>query len=208
MKFNKKKYKRFLRFFININKKTIKKIKEEHMKHEYHFILSKRMKADIIKLSKKMDKSISSTIAHIITILNPMLERYHYIYPENKRDGEYRLVNGKKHIHAYIDEIQYRKTKQVFAHMYIYSMAIIVRRMIEIFIREADKHGLKKFEKIMKKYERIHKAKFGSEQRKWKKYDAYLQMSYDESSKELYKTTFTNNFTLLGFEILNERQNN
>jgi hypothetical protein len=171
------------------------------MKHEFHFVLNARMMKDIFKISKKLDKSISSTVGHIIKTINPILERYHFIYPENKNDGKYRLINGKKHIHVYMDEIDYRRIKQVFAHMYIYSMAIIIRRMIEIFIKETKKNSLNKFAKIMKKYEGIHKIKFGKVQKKWKKYDLFLQMSYDESIKKHYKTLFTNDFTLLGFEF-------
>jgi hypothetical protein len=172
------------------------------MKHEFHFILNPIMKDEINKISKMLDKSISSTVNHILRIINPMLERYHYIYPENKNDGKYRLINGKKHIHVYMDENDYRRIKHVFAHMYIYSMAIIIRKMIQVFITGVKKHGLNKFEKIMKKYTGIHNAKFGKIQKKWKKYDIFIQMSCKKSIKQRYKITFTNNYTLLGFEFL------
>jgi hypothetical protein len=173
------------------------------MKHEFHFVLNKKMKKEIIVLSKKLKKSMSSTIVYIINNLNPILERYHYVYPENKEDGRYRLINGKKHIHIYMDEVDYRRIKQVFANMYIYSMAIIIRRMIRIYIDEINRYGIKRFEKIMLKYGKINDVKFKREGRKkWEKYEIVQQMSYNKVRNKLYKTTFTANYTLLGFEIL------
>jgi hypothetical protein len=175
--------------------------KEQKMKHDFHLMVNSKMKREIIKISKKLNKSISSTIVYIIKTLNSMLKRYHFIYPESKKDGKYKFINAKKHIHIYMNETDYRMIKHIYANMYIYSMAIIIRRMIEIYIAKVKEHGFDKFHKIMKRYDKMNKIKFGRAQKKWKKYDLFIQMSHDKSIKQCYKTIFTNNYALLGFEF-------
>jgi hypothetical protein len=123
------------------------------MNHEFHFITGEKMYSELNNLSGELNKSLSKTISFIFEKVFVLTERHHLMSEENQSmyfkvadDEEERL-----HIHAYMKHSIYRKLKQIHQDLNTYSMAQIIRRVIEVFLKGCKNYGLKRFiEKIEK----------------------------------------------------------
>jgi hypothetical protein len=173
------------------------------MKHEFHMVLNSKIKDEIEDLSIHLNKSISSTVVFIIKAITPFLEKYHFESPENKEDGKYRLIDADEDLYIYLDENDYRMIKHIYSHMYIYSMAIIIRKMITIFLDGIKKQGFENFIGMMNRLALKFRKKFAGlgcwEKRERRK---TAQMRH-ESTIQLYKITFSSDFSIKKFELIN-----
>ena len=170
------------------------------MKHSFHLTVNSEMKKLIIEFSKKLNLSISSGIIYIIHIIYPLIKKYHN-FGEEGLNGQYRFINASSNIHINMDINDYRIIRKIHNDMYIYSMAIIIRWMIEEFFKGIKKYGFIKFLKIMQRFGNIEECRL-KRIKQFKKYEAYKHMSHPYSYNDKYKLIFSEDYTLLGFEFL------
>jgi hypothetical protein len=170
------------------------------MLHDFHLVLKSEMKDKIFILSKKLEYSLSAAVVFILKTMEPMLDYYHLIREENKDEGRYQQFYADEDMHVYMEETDYRKLKLVFAHMYIHSMAIIVRRLIALFIEGVKKYGFKEFIEMMEEYNERQDGAFsyhGSWDKRVKK-----ELSHLKHIPRLYRLTFSDDLTLISIELL------
>jgi len=120
------------------------------MSHELHFVLGRKLYNELIGLSKVYKKSISKTMVLILDTLDAFLEKNNLMAKE--KDSRYLIIdkddNARYDIHCYISESQYRKLRFAYYSLNFYSIAQIVRKLIEYFVRAKLKYG---FEKLVRK---------------------------------------------------------
>jgi hypothetical protein len=121
--------------------------------HEFHFIAGEKIFITIEKISKEMDRSFSATIIIIYLYLIPFFEKNHLMAQEKESNIE--LVGSddeiRRHIHCYLPKDLYRKLKLFHQDMNTYSMAQIIRKMMQYFIIGYNKYGLNGFLERLKK---------------------------------------------------------
>ena len=81
-------------------------------------------------------------------------------------------------------------------------MGLVLRKMLSLFFCGIKRYGYDKFIEILKIFQEECIDKIINSI-KWKKWEVIKHMSHDYHEEEAYKLTFTKDFTLLGFEILN-----
>ena len=170
------------------------------MKHKFHFVLNSKLKKNIISISNKIELNISSTVVYIINLIYPLLEKYYYFIEEDNR-GCYKYINADSNIYVFIDNNDYRKIRKIYNDMFVFSMAILIRWMIEKFLDGINKYGFERFIKILQRYGSIHNIKI-HRIKCWKKYKNDKHMLHKSIFCEKYRMTFGTNYTLLGIELL------
>jgi hypothetical protein len=171
------------------------------MKHDFHLVLKSEMKNKILNFSRIKNISLSATVILILKRTKPILQKYHYLNQESKKNGKYSIINADSDIHVYLEEEDYKMMKHIYANMNVYSMAILLRKIIDLFFKGINKFGIKLF---FKKLDFV-KIKYNERFKKLKKWDKYCnkkQLSHLLSKNLLYKLTFSTDYTLLGFELL------
>ena len=109
------------------------------MNHEFHFKLDEDTFRKLKYVSERMNiKTMSKTIVVILNHLLPDFEK-NQIEFHNKK-SRYRKIADPKYIrssiHAYILDDIYRQLKSFHQYFNYYSLAQILREIIEIFIRD------------------------------------------------------------------------
>jgi hypothetical protein len=127
------------------------------MNHDLHFMLNELTLKKLMEISRALKiKTISGTIVAIIEFLTPYLEKNQIEF--QNRESRYKQIadssEKRHHVHAYIPENIYRKLKELHQYLNFYSLAQILREIIEIYLKDFFKEGLKK---VVKKYEKIIK---------------------------------------------------
>ncbi len=125
------------------------------MIHEFHFVLRKNQKEKIKEMAKNLKMSKSKAVMYIIKIMKPFLERHFYSSMKDYR-SEYQRFGAQKHIHVFLDDKSYNIIKHITDNMYIFSMAITLRKILEIFIKLTEESGLKKVKMKLKRIRYRH----------------------------------------------------
>jgi hypothetical protein len=131
------------------------------MLHDYHFKLNEESKKKLKKISEDMGVSLSATIVVLFEKFLPFVEKNHFNSKE--KDSKYKIIANPKEkrfsVHSYIPENLYRKMKHLHHDLNIFSMAQVVRKMIDLFIFGYLKYGLNKFIEVLNKINDIWKNK-------------------------------------------------
>jgi len=116
------------------------------MIHELHFVLGKSLYFELVRISKIYKKSISKTMVLIFDSLDLFLEKNELLARQKK--SRYAKVSETKepryNVHCYISENQYDKLKFAHSYLNLYSVAQVVRKMIEYFVKANLKYGFEK----------------------------------------------------------------
>jgi hypothetical protein len=110
------------------------------------------------------------------------------------RESRYKKIAGDKekryHIHVYIPEAMYRQLKQMHEYLNFYSMAQILREIIEIYLRELLNNGIKKtVKKFMGIIRNWEKRKFV-----WKDKEILRQLSLSSPPALTIAVKYDKNF--------------
>jgi hypothetical protein len=129
--------------------------RKKNMNHDLHFMLNEMTLKKLMKISRAMNiKTISGTIVAIIEFLTPYLEKNQIEF--QNRESRYKQIadpdEKRYHIHAYLPEKIYRQLKELHQYLNFYSLAQILREIIEIYLKDFFKNGLKK---VVKKYQKV-----------------------------------------------------
>jgi hypothetical protein len=164
------------------------------MKHEFHFILNQELYFKLLKLSKRLNKDLSSTIVVAFENLKPFIEKNHLT--SNEKGSKFKTLADIKekryHIHCYLPEYLYRRLKQIYYDLNLYSMAQILRKIIESFLMGCLKYGerdfFRKLDKINKDWEN-KKILYRQEKKCFSK-----QMSLNKNHLPYCMTNYGNDF--------------
>jgi hypothetical protein len=169
------------------------------MNHEFHFIMREETYSELNKLSGELNKSLSKTISFVFEKMFVLTERHHLMSKEKQSmylkvsddDNEERV-----HIHAYMKHQIYRKLKQIHQDLNTYSMAQIMRRVIEVFLKGCKDYGVKRFiekiEKISKTWDEKKKI-YREEKRIFLRHLSYIveRKSYCMTGYDTYSSAFS-----------------
>jgi hypothetical protein len=140
------------------------------MTYELHIVLNEKLLSDLKKHSRRLNsKSVSSAIVEIFEKYLPYLEKTQIEFQNRK--SSYKLIadlkEKRKHVHVYFPEKYYRKLKELHQYINFYSIAQIIREIIELYLKECFKNGieltLKKIELIKKNWEKRKLMRKGKE---------------------------------------------
>ena len=128
---------------------------------EFDFVLNQNLFEKINNLKDKKDKDLSTLIREIIIFMLPVLKRKHLF--EKRRDKDYKFINAIRRIRIYIPEEVYNELKLVHDHINSFSIAILIRELLEIYFAgievEGEEEFIKKMEEWEKGIERLREAK-------------------------------------------------
>ncbi len=128
---------------------------------EFDFVLNQDLFEKINNLKDKKDKDLSTLIREIIIFMLPVLKRKHLF--EKRRDKDYKFINATRRIRIYIPEEVYNELKLVHDHINSFSIAILIRELLEIYFAgievEGEEEFIKKMEEWEKGIERLREAK-------------------------------------------------
>ena len=160
-------------------------------KHNFHFVLTKELKYKIVRLSKKLNLSISKTSIYILEKTLGILKKYNYKMEELDEISKYQSVFWDQDMHIYLEKDFYRKIKHLSDTMFAFSIAIVVRCMFNFYFDNEDKIE-EVVNKINKEIEDIEKRI-----KKYRKRIRNKQLSYRLS----HKLTFNNEFSIVGIDF-------
>jgi hypothetical protein len=131
------------------------------MIHDYHFKLNEKSKLELLKISKDMKLSMSSTIVLLFEKFLPFVEKNHL--KSKEKNSKYKVIADLKEkryrIHCYMQDHLYRKKKHLHHDLNVFSMAQILRSMIDIFIFGCNKYGINEFINKLDKIIKLWKNK-------------------------------------------------
>jgi hypothetical protein len=125
----------------------------------YHFVAKEEMKNKIMNFSNEMNLDRSKSIRLIIDTMLPLLD-YYTVFEEESGEFGYNEIDAEVDIRFYINPNIYRKLKNAHGVMHTFSIAVLVRKMIELFfiiievksfewLQDRMKNGIKKIIKIL-----------------------------------------------------------
>ncbi|HOJ62994.1 MAG TPA: hypothetical protein PLE45_01120 [Spirochaetota bacterium] len=101
------------------------------MKKEFNFMIDNKLEKNILSYCKKRKISYNRAINEIIELMLPVIKEIHYFSEEN--DCKYQRIDAVKKIHLYMPKEIYRELKLVHSNLNFYSIAILVRFMLDIY---------------------------------------------------------------------------
>ena len=167
--------------------------------HDFHLVLTTEMKNNIIKLSKKFNKSMSGMVIHILKLTDYLMKKIHYF--DNEDFNTYIFIKADTDLHVYMNEKDYRMIKLLKYNLNFFSMAIIVRKMIELFFYYSTKFGYERLLKILNKFRGIWWCKMRRD-KEWGKYEIYKQLSHQKDKIPILRLSFNNSYQVLDVEFM------
>ncbi|HPP04593.1 MAG TPA: hypothetical protein PK351_07175 [Spirochaetota bacterium] len=119
---------------------------------EFDFVLNQNLFEKINNLKDKKDKDLSTLIREIIIFMLPVLKRKHLF--EKRRDKDYRFIGATQRIRIYIPEEVYNELKLVHDHINSFSIAILIRELLELYFAGIEVEGEEEFTKRIEEWEK------------------------------------------------------
>ncbi len=119
---------------------------------EFDFVLNQDLFEKINNLKNKKDKDFSTLIREIIIFMLPVLKRKHLF--EKRRDKDYRFIDATQRIRIYIPEEVYNELKLVHDHINSFSIAILIRELLELYFAGIEVEGEEEFTKRIEEWEK------------------------------------------------------
>ena len=131
------------------------------MTYEFHFKINEKTLEKLKILARKLEMSLSKTIIFIFMSMHIFIERNHLMTKE--KDSKYKIIadfeEERYSVHSYIELEIYKKLKHIHQDLNFYSMAQILREVIERFLEGCEKYGIFEFIKRLKKINEIWEEK-------------------------------------------------
>ena len=151
------------------------------MIREFNFVIGQELHDKIKDYSEKRNISYNNAVIIIFNIMIPLLKKEHFTGVERK--NKYQRITAVKRVHLYLDIKIHREIKLIHSNLDFFSMAILVRFLIEEFFKrlEKNKNNEEKVKKAMEKMkEKFNKNGGWEKVRKGQLCEIYLQISYNE----------------------------
>lgn len=170
------------------------------MLHRYHFVLSLKLKKDLIKISKMFGKSLSKSISFMIKLLNPVIDNFLFFNDKDLLSG-YCYINAEDELFININEKDYNILRIIQSNKKFFSKAIILRKLIEFFIIKYDKYGLKKLIRLLERYKKINFSKIKL-YKIYRKINSNAHMCFKSSLNNKFCFIYSKEFELTSFQFL------
>lgn len=118
--------------------------------HDFHFIIDQEDYLKLKEMRRKYKISVSEISRRILNKMTPFLEKIHLFKTEEL--SKQKRIKNPVNRHIYLEESAYRKIKQIHDNNNIYSMGIIIRNIIKIFLKYHEKYGFDKLIIILDRY--------------------------------------------------------
>ncbi|HPP05456.1 MAG TPA: hypothetical protein PK351_11620 [Spirochaetota bacterium] len=163
--------------------------------HELHFVVTSEMKEKLAKIAKKENISLSKLILYVLQKFSDRIKKRYCFGCED--ENAYERINADAAIHFYIPKEEYRFVKKIHADLNFFSMAKLIRTILEIFIKEYERMGMIGFEKkcgiiTLRLFLKITNIK-----RWWKSREL---SHFDGNTTPFYKAIYNNCYQVIGFE--------
>ncbi|MBN1699328.1 MAG: hypothetical protein JW881_17545 [Spirochaetales bacterium] len=147
--------------------------------HEFHFVLSDSMRNKLNSLKLFGPKrSLSGVIIGIMSLVDPLIVREHQW--GRQRMSRYQSVSDnpderRRHAHVYFTEDVYRKIKLLHADLNCFSIAQLLRWLLEVFLVMMEKYGNKVIDEFEKRF------------RQWSSEEKSIQQIPQKKLRQLFR---------------------
>ncbi|HOL57852.1 MAG TPA: hypothetical protein PLD75_09885, partial [Spirochaetota bacterium] len=115
----------------------------------FEFVVNKDLYEKIKNLKNQKNKNLSAIVRDIMLKMAFFLTKKHIEEPIRKKD--YPRVNASKKIRTFLPEEVYNQLKMLHHQLNTFSMATLVREIMEVYFEGIEEYGEEKFMEIMKK---------------------------------------------------------
>ncbi|HOJ64218.1 MAG TPA: hypothetical protein PLE45_07330 [Spirochaetota bacterium] len=112
---------------------------------EFDFVINEELFKKIDNLKEKKGKYFSVIVRDIILLTLPLLKKK--LLFEKRRDKDYRFIKASHRIRLYIPEQVYNELKLVHDQINSFSIAILIRELLEVYFAGIEIDGEEKFTK-------------------------------------------------------------
>ena len=150
------------------------------MTKEFNFMIGGELNKKIETYSNKKGIDYNDVIIIIFNLMIPLLKKEHFTGVERK--NKYERITAVKRVHLYLEEEIYREIKLIHSNLDFFSMAIVVRFLIEEFFKrlEKDKKDEDEIKKEMEKTkEKYNKTGVWVKVKEGQLFKSYLIISYN-----------------------------
>jgi hypothetical protein len=162
------------------------------MLHDYHFKLNEDTKLELIKISEDMNLSLSATIVVLFEKFIPFIDKHHLNSKE--KNSKYQFIGDSKEkrlsIHCYMPENLYNRMKQLHHDLNYFSLAQVLRKMIDNFIAGCIKYGINNLINNLNKIIDI-----------WNEKKEFYKKERTIFIRQLYKKNFISENILISYDI-------
>ncbi|MBN2442448.1 MAG: hypothetical protein JXJ04_13925 [Spirochaetales bacterium] len=147
--------------------------------HDFHFVLNQGMKNKLQCLNIFEEcKSISGIIVKILKLLTPVIAKEHKW--GKQRMSKYMAVckdpnEIREHFHVYVPDELYRELKLLHQDLNFYSIAMVVRMLLNFFLGLVDVYKNEVIHELEKLYAR------------WRSEDVNVRLTLHEFLRQLLK---------------------
>ncbi|MBN1697978.1 MAG: hypothetical protein JW881_10730 [Spirochaetales bacterium] len=151
----------------------------ESVLHEFHCVITTTMRKKLKNQKLFCSRgSLSGIIVGIISLFNPFTLKEHQW--GKQRMSRYQPVSHdhdehREHIHVYFPEDVYRKVKLLHADLNFFSIAQLVRWLLELFLEMFEKYG----NKVIEEFEKIFLE--------WNNEERQIQQTSRRNLRQLFK---------------------
>jgi len=174
-----------------MNKKNLTNQK----RYELHFVTTMAMKEKLAKIAKKENISLSKLILYVLQKFSDRIKK-RYCFG-SKDENAYERIDADASIHFYLPKEDYRFLKKIHADLNFFSMAKLLRSILEIFIEEYERMGMLGFEKKCSLVTLRLWLKLTEIKRWWK--DRELS-HFNNNTTPFYKAIYNSCYQVIGFE--------
>ncbi|HOJ64350.1 MAG TPA: hypothetical protein PLE45_08010 [Spirochaetota bacterium] len=118
---------------------------------KFDFVIGDFLFDKIKNLAEIKNIKISTLVRDIILKMIPLLEKKHF--KEARRKKDYPIVMATHRIKVFLPERLYNELKVIHDHLNTFSMATLIREIMEAYFQSVEKLGEKEFEEMIKKLE-------------------------------------------------------
>jgi len=163
--------------------------------HELHFVVTSTMKEKLSNIAKKENLSLSKLIVYVLQKFSDRVKKRYCFGVED--DNSYERIEADASIHFYIPKEEYRFLKKIHADLNFFSMAKLIRAILEVFIEEYERMGMIGVEKkcgiiTLRLFLKITKIK-----RWWKSREL---SHFNGNTTPFYKVIYNSCYQVIGFE--------
>jgi len=151
------------------------------MIREFNFMIGQELHIKIENYRNENNISYNKAIFIIFNMMIPLLKKEHFT--GNEKNSKYQLIKAVKRVHLYLEDEIYREIKLIHSNLNFYSMAILVRFLIEEFFKIYEKN--QKDENVVKKEMEETEEEYNRPGVWWKLkvgqlFEPYLIISYND----------------------------
>ncbi|HOL57564.1 MAG TPA: hypothetical protein PK351_09545 [Spirochaetota bacterium] len=165
---------------------------------DFDFVINKDLFEKIKSLKEKTNIGLSKLIREIIIFMIPFLRKKHLF--EKRREKDYKIINATHKIRVYLPKEVYNELKMVHDQINSFSIATLVRELLETYFSGIENYGEKNFINIVSKLKKIIEGLKEKKTRLVKSGATDIPFPLEE--EDYFWLKFKSNFTLKEIKFL------